>query len=172
LRCARPTVRSRGWNAGAGNSLTARREATLAWIRCVPTHGSCGSRSASIGRWEYVRRGNCGGEPAVTRSITHPGRGGLALSAVIAASAWCGDQRSTVGGTPRLSNACGDSAALSWTPSAPREGALFRVRVSGAPAGTELSGAVAGEGLHFPQVPGALQAVESFAAGPRDTKYW
>ena len=86
------------------------------------------------------------------------------VAAVITAAVWGGEPRSEPGGVPRLANACGDSAAISWTPAAPREGALFRVRVVGAPVGSALSGEVAGEALHFAPVPGARHAVESFAA--------
>lgn len=58
--------------------------------------------------------------------------------------------------------ACGDSAVISWEPTAPARGALFRVRVAGAPMSTELTGAVAGEALHFTKD----SIRESFAAVP------
>ena len=47
------------------------------------------------------------------------------------------------------SRACGDAPAISWEPSTPTQGALFRVRVSGVGPGAQLSGDVAGEPLHF-----------------------
>ncbi|MGQ0539289.1 MAG: M23 family metallopeptidase [Gemmatimonadaceae bacterium] len=61
-------------------------------------------------------------------------------------------------------HACGDSAVISWEPPAPRQGALFLVRVSGVPGGTQLAGEVAGQPLHF--TPSGNSAVESFAAVP------
>jgi murein DD-endopeptidase MepM/ murein hydrolase activator NlpD len=61
---------------------------------------------------------------------------------------------------PRV-NACGDSAKITWAPVAPRQGALFRVRVTGAPSDAALSGSAAGESLHFTDA-------ESFAASPID----
>ena len=70
-------------------------------------------------------------------------------------------------GTPRgsmpLGAACGDSARITWVPRAPRQGALFRVRVTGAPTGAVFSGTVAGEALHFANA-------ESFAAIPIDAR--
>jgi murein DD-endopeptidase MepM/ murein hydrolase activator NlpD len=63
---------------------------------------------------------------------------------------------------------CGDSAALSWDPSTPRQGALFRVRVSGIPAGTRLSGEAAGQALHFAPITSDSAVAESFAAVPID----
>jgi len=84
----------------------------------------------------------------------------------VAGAAWCNDQR-TLRSTASRPNACGDSAAISWEPTSPRQGALFRVRVSGVPAGSALSGDVAGEALHF--VPARdTGAAESFAAVPID----
>ncbi|MGH7711430.1 MAG: M23 family metallopeptidase [Gemmatimonadaceae bacterium] len=66
-----------------------------------------------------------------------------------------------------VAGACGDSAVLSWEPSAPRQGALFQVRVTGVPRGAGLDGEVAGQPLHF--APSADSAVlESFAAVPID----
>lgn len=62
--------------------------------------------------------------------------------------------------TPRDS-ACGDSATISWTPLAPRQGALFRVRIAGVPTDVALTGTAAGEALHFTNE-------ESFAAIPVD----
>jgi murein DD-endopeptidase MepM/ murein hydrolase activator NlpD len=63
-------------------------------------------------------------------------------------------------------NACGDSASVAWEPAQPAEGALFRVRVSGVPAGTQLTGEAAGETLHFIMRPDST--AESFAAAPID----
>jgi murein DD-endopeptidase MepM/ murein hydrolase activator NlpD len=48
-------------------------------------------------------------------------------------------------------------------PESPRQGALFRVRVEGAPTGAELRGRAAGEPLHFAVVLGAHEAL---AAAP------
>ena len=78
--------------------------------------------------------------------------------------AWCNDNRT--GGQPGLANACGDSAVVSEEPAAPRQGALFRVRVSAVAKGTTLSGIVAGEALHFSPVAGTT--FQSFAALPID----
>ena len=46
-------------------------------------------------------------------------------------------------------NACGDSSSISWEPSTPTQGALFRVRVAGAPDSGSLSGSAGTEALHF-----------------------
>ena len=91
----------------------------------------------------------------------------LLFIAPIATAAWCSDQRSALGAASPVANACGDSAAISWEPAAPRQGALFRVRVSRVPAGTNLSGGVAGEALHFAQMPES-QTDESLAGVPID----
>lgn len=85
----------------------------------------------------------------------------------LAGAVFCGEPRGPRGGAS-VANACGDSAAISWEPAVPREGALFRVRVERFPAGTMLSGEVAGEAMHFAPTPGT-QAAESFAAVPIDT---
>lgn len=92
--------------------------------------------------------------------------GHLILLAVapLAVAAVCGGPDDARGSGAR-SNACGDSAAISWEPTAPLEGTLFRVRVSGIPAGTTLSGDVAGEALHFTRDSSALP-FESLAAVP------
>ena len=83
-----------------------------------------------------------------------------------ATAAWCSDNRATLGGSRTTENACGD-AVVSDAPTAPRQGALFRVRVSGVSKGTTLSGTVAGEALHFS--PGEdTTSVQSFAAVPID----
>jgi murein DD-endopeptidase MepM/ murein hydrolase activator NlpD len=63
--------------------------------------------------------------------------------------------------------ACGDSAVISWEPPTPRQGALFRVRVSGVPAESRLGGDVAGEPLHFTRDTAAGSAA-SLAAVPID----
>ena len=91
----------------------------------------------------------------------------LLLIAPIASAAWCGDQRTAPGAASTVANACGDSARISWEPAAPRQGALFRVRVDGVPVGTALSGSIAGEALHFAAVP-ERQADASLAGVPID----
>ena len=85
----------------------------------------------------------------------------------VATAAWCSDRRMVPGSRGTLANACGDSATISWEPAAPRQGALFRVRVSGVANGTTLSGIVAGEALHFSPVAGTT-SVESLAPVPID----
>ena len=85
----------------------------------------------------------------------------------IATAAWCSDKGIAAGGRQPPANACGDAAALAAEPAAPRQGALFRVRVSGVPKGTTLSGIVAGEALHFSPVSGTRSA-QSLAAVPID----
>jgi murein DD-endopeptidase MepM/ murein hydrolase activator NlpD len=90
----------------------------------------------------------------------------LAIAPLVAAAV-CSDRRATLGGGARLTSACGDSAAIASEPATPRRGTLFRVRVSGVPAGTALSGEIAGEALHFAPVPSS-PAAESFAAVPID----
>ena len=91
----------------------------------------------------------------------------LLIITPLVGAAWCSDQRAALGDARPLANACGDSASISWEPAAPRQGALFRVRVSGVPTDTPLLGEFAGEPLHFAGVPGG-QAAESFAAVPID----
>src|SRR5688500_15835721 len=49
--------------------------------------------------------------------------------ATVAGAALCGDTRGVLEGI-RRANTCGDSAAVSWEPAVPRDGALFRVRVN------------------------------------------
>jgi hypothetical protein len=68
---------------------------------------------------------------------------------------------STSRGIVSHDTACGDSGKITWTPRAPRQGALFRVRVTGAPSDVVLAGSGAGEALHFTNA-------ESFAAIPID----
>src|SRR5689334_23612582 len=89
----------------------------------------------------------------------------VAASLVIAG--WCCNARADLNGDVAPTNACGDSAAVSWEPDQPREGSLFRVRVSRAPSGATISGEVAGEALHFGAVSG--QPVEAIAAVPIDS---
>ena len=69
--------------------------------------------------------------------------------------------------TDGAASTCGDSSRLSWQPAAPRQGALFRLHVTGVPAGSGLSGTVANESLHFTTTSGA-PASESIAAVPID----
>ncbi len=95
------------------------------------------------------------------RSIIH-----LAILPLVTAAV-CSEPRALLDRAPRLATACGDSVAISWEPTAPRQGALFRAHVSGVPAGAALSGVVAGEALHFAPVPESQDA-ESFAAAPID----
>jgi murein DD-endopeptidase MepM/ murein hydrolase activator NlpD len=90
----------------------------------------------------------------------------LLVVAPLTAAALCTDHRSALGGAP-IEKACGDSAAISWEPAAPRQGALFRVRVSGVREGTTLSGTLAGEPLHFSRT-ARTPSVQSFAAVPID----
>ena len=85
----------------------------------------------------------------------------------LATAAWCGDRPAALGGAA-VANACGDSAAVTLEPAAPREGTLFRVRVTGVPGAVALGGELSGEPLHFAPVPGTSTA-ESFAAVPVDT---
>ena len=61
---------------------------------------------------------------------------------------------------------CGDSAAVSWSPGSPQQGALFRVRVVGVAPDVRLAGEVAGEPLHFAPASETSGARESFAAVP------
>jgi murein DD-endopeptidase MepM/ murein hydrolase activator NlpD len=89
------------------------------------------------------------------------------ITPLATAAVWCSEKRATLRTAPPLENACGDSAVISSEPVAPREGTLFRVRVAGVPAGSALSGDVAGEALHFAADPG-VEAAESFAAVPID----
>ena len=94
-----------------------------------------------------------------TRSIL------LVAAVAMVTAAMCSEPRATRDRGPRRATACGDSTAISWEPTAPRQGALFRVRVSGVPTGATLSGIVAGEALHFSPVAGTT-SVESLAAVP------
>src|SRR4051812_33929634 len=97
-----------------------------------------------------------------------PARSIILVAAVATVTAaMCSESRATPDRGPRRAAACGDSTAISWEPKAPRQGALFRVRVSGVPMGAMLSGTVAGEALHFSPVAGTT-SVESLAAVPID----
>ncbi len=64
---------------------------------------------------------------------------------------------------PTPARAACAGARLVTRPERPRAGALFRVRVEGAPPGAELRGTSAGEPLHFEVAAGAPEA---FAAAP------
>ena len=64
---------------------------------------------------------------------------------------------------------CGNSLALSWEPSAPRQGSLFRIRVAGIPTGTRLGGRFAGQPLHFSAGAADSTTAEAFAAVPIDS---
>ncbi len=76
--------------------------------------------------------------------------------------------RATADFSAASASACGDSAAISWEPSTPRQGALFRVRVAGVATGTQLNGKVADQPLHFVRAVGDSGVAESFAAVPID----
>lgn len=91
----------------------------------------------------------------------------LVVIAAVATAAWCGDRRSVLGDALSRANTCGDSAVISWEPAAPRQGALFRVRVSGVRETAVLSGSVAGEALHFTPV-SESRTDESLAGIPID----
>lgn len=84
--------------------------------------------------------------------------------ALAASAAVCAQKAADV--ARRRANACGDSAAISWEPNAPRQGALFRVRVSGVPPATQLGGKVAGQPLHFMRTAGDSSIAEAFAGVP------
>ena len=62
-------------------------------------------------------------------------------------------------------NACGDSASITWEPSTPTQGALFRVRVTGTPDSSTLTGRAGTEALHLMR--GTVASV-SLAAIPID----
>jgi len=64
-------------------------------------------------------------------------------------------------------SACGEAPAISWEPETATQGALFRVRVSGVGANTQLSGVVAGEPLHF-LADSASETQQSLAPVPID----
>jgi len=97
-----------------------------------------------------------------------PARSIILVAAVaMVTAAMCSESRATPDRGRRRAAACGDSTGISWEPTAPRQGALFRVRVSGVPMGATLSGTVAGEALHFSPV-ADTPSIESFAAVPID----
>lgn len=86
---------------------------------------------------------------------------------VLAAVAWQLTDTRLPWTAPTPENACGDSSALAWDPATPRRGALFRVRLTGAPDSVRLSGVAAGEPLHF-AADTAGSALESLAPVPID----
>lgn len=87
--------------------------------------------------------------------------------ALLVAAAWRFWPGEGLGGlAPATINSCGDSAVISWEPEAPRQGALFRVRVSRVPPGSQITGRVAGEPLHF--VSGPDSSAAALAAVPID----
>ena len=97
------------------------------------------------------------------------------LSRLIPASAllfaaWRGPGSDSTQATPEPPlNACGDSAAISWVPARPRQGALLRVRMSRVRSETILSGELAGDPLHFAIRGADSSHAESFAAVPIDS---
>lgn len=90
----------------------------------------------------------------------------LPFIALAALSAVC--VRDAANSSSLATSACGDSATISWEPSAPRQGALFRLRVTRAAPGTRLAGKVADQPLHFVRAAGDSSIAESFAAVPID----
>jgi hypothetical protein len=72
----------------------------------------------------------------------------FAILGVLAAAWTVGYARGSRVGALEL-NACGDSASIAWEPSTPTQGALFRVRVTGAPDSVSLSGRAGTEALHL-----------------------
>ena len=88
----------------------------------------------------------------------------LTLAAVVAVAWTIGYARGSRAEL-QIPDACGDSSTISWQPSVPTQGALFRVRVIGTPTSAQLTGVVAGEPLHFATDSGTS---ESFAPVPID----
>ena len=89
------------------------------------------------------------------------------LAAVpLLAAAWCPDSRAS----HAVAAACADSLKVSWEPTSPREGSLFRVRVSGVPANGEISGEASGEPLHFSPALDSASAREALAGIPIDAR--
>src|SRR5262245_7030914 len=126
--------------------------------------GRCAARRRTRGAVERIGiRFDLRRRPYLSRMPSRPLI--LIIICSVATAAWCGDERTALRGAPAGANACGDSAVISWEPAAPRQGALFQVRVSGIPAGTALSGTVSGEALHFAPVPES-QGDESLAGVP------
>lgn len=68
----------------------------------------------------------------------------------------------------RSPTACGNSLAVAWEPSAPRQGSLFRVRATGVPAGVRITARFAGQPLHFSASAADSTSAEAFAAIPID----
>lgn len=68
--------------------------------------------------------------------------------------------------SPRYQPSCA-GARVGAVPERPRQGALFRLRVEGAPPDAVLQGSAADEPLHFVAVPGAFEAL---AAAPIDAR--
>ena len=66
-----------------------------------------------------------------------------------------------------VSDGCGAGMRVEVLPASPRQGTLFRVRVRGVIAGSELSGTATGEPLHFSPDSGATSS--AFAAAPIDS---
>ncbi|MEQ1691925.1 MAG: hypothetical protein ABMA00_11605, partial [Gemmatimonas sp.] len=66
-------------------------------------------------------------------------------------------------------SACGSTMNVASYPAHPRRGTLFVVHVTGASAGIEVSGQVAGEALHFS--PGANDTLAAFAPAPIDSAF-
>ena len=91
----------------------------------------------------------------------------IGLAALLAAAWFAGGQMPTKL-RPAAETACGDSVRLSWEPASPRQGALFRVRVSGVPPGASLVGRAGPEILHFMPARGISGAIVSLAAVPID----
>jgi len=92
----------------------------------------------------------------------------LRLPTVFAIAAAAAAFRSTPGamtsgpptpGAPVPARATCPGVRVVTDPARPRQGALFRVRVEGAPASAELGGAAAGEPLHFTRAAGAHEAL-------------
>jgi murein DD-endopeptidase MepM/ murein hydrolase activator NlpD len=90
----------------------------------------------------------------------------LTAGSLLAAALFLTDVSHGRGSDTGTTGACGDGASLSWEPTAPRQGALFRVVASGIASGTRLSGEVARQPLHF--VDTGEGRAEAFAAIPVD----
>ena len=92
----------------------------------------------------------------------------LAVGAVVAVAWTIGYARGSRA-ERQIPGACGDSSAISWQPSVPTRGALFRVRVTGTSPGAQLSGVVAGEALHFATDSGASESLAPVAIDGPDS---
>jgi len=88
------------------------------------------------------------------------GRAAFAFSAIVAV---CGTADRTY--ESMRGATCGPAASIVSEPATLTQGALFRVRVSGVAPGSELTGSVAGEALHF----SADSVPESIAAAAIDS---